>query len=332
MLLAGDIGGTKTILALFSLAEAGEGWQPLRVETFPSRDFSSLEEMIDRFLQDGRTPLPTLASFGVAGPVEDNQAEITNLPWYINARLIQQAAGIPRVLLLNDLQAIATAVPHLTAADTAVIKPGQPDPTGAIAIVAPGTGLGEAFLIWDGTRYLPCPSEGGHAAFSPTDALQRDLLAWLEERLSHVSFERVCSGSGIPNLYNFLKEDGRYPEPAWLHDQLAQADDPTPIIVTAALNQKADICVATLNLFIDILGNECSNMAVKVLATGGLYLAGGIPPRILAQLQDGRFLHQFTDKGRFSPMMADIPIHVILNRQIGLYGAAYHGLERTSVL
>ena len=292
MLLAGDIGGTKTILALFPLAKAGESWQPLRVETFPSKEFSSLEEMVDRFL-DGRTPLPTLASFGVAGPVEDNQAEITNLPWRLDAHLIEQATGIPHVLLLNDLQAIATAVPHLTAEDTAVIKPGQPDPTGAIAIVAPGTGLGEAFLIWDGNRYLPCPSEGGHAAFSPTDALQRDLLAWLEERLSHVSFERVCSGSGIPNLYNFLKEDGRYPEPAWLHDQLAQANDPTPIIFTAALNRQADICAATLNLFIDILGNECGNVAVKALATGGLYLAGGIPPRILTQLQDGRFLHQF---------------------------------------
>lgn len=326
MLLAGDIGGTKTILALFSLSDAGDGWQPLRVETYPSKDFASLEEMVAHFL-DGRTPLPALASFGVAGPVEGNQAEITNLPWCINADLIQKTTGIPQVKLLNDLQAIATAVPHLAPEDTAVINPGQPNPTGAIAIVAPGTGLGEAFLIWDGSRYLPCPSEGGHAAFAPTDALQRDLLAYLEHRYTHVSFERVCSGSGIPNLYQFLKENGRYTEPTWLHDQLEMAPDPTPVIVTAAVNNQAEICHATLELFINILGGECSNMAVKVLATGGLYLAGGIPPRILPQLQDGRFLRQFTDKGRFSPMMADIPIHVILNKQVGLYGAAYHGLK-----
>lgn len=326
MLLAGDIGGTKTVLALYAENAAKDSLTPIEEATFPSKDYESLEDVVNAFL-NGRSQKPLVASFGVAGPVLGKEAKVTNLPWHINIDVIQQKTGIPQAHLLNDLESIATAIPHLSGSDLAVINEGQRNPTGAIAVVAPGTGLGEGFLIWDGHKYIACPSEGGHAAFAPTSALQRELLAYLEHRFTHVSFERVCSGSGIPNLYQFLKETDRYEEPTWLHDQLESAADPTPVIMIAAINKQADICVATLDLFLDILGSECSNMAVKVLSTGGLYLGGGIPPRIVPQLQNGRFMANLTDKGRFSKMMQDMPVNVILNAKAGLLGAAYYGLD-----
>ena len=327
MLLAGDIGGTKTVLALYAENATKDSLTPIVEETFPSKNYASLEDVVIEFL-NGRSEKPLVASFGVAGPVMGNEAKVTNLPWHISTATIQEKTGIPQAYLLNDLESIATAVPHLQGDDLAVINEGVRNPTGAIGVVAPGTGLGEGFLIWNGDKYIACPSEGGHSAFAPTNALQRELLAYLELRFTHVSFERVCSGSGIPNLYQFLKETDRHEEPKWLHDQLEFEPDPTPVIVTAAVNKQANICIATLDLFLDILGSECSNMAVKVLSTGGIYLGGGIPPRIIPQLQAGRFMANMTDKGRFSKMMQDMPVNVILNAKAGLLGAAYYGLDK----
>ncbi len=329
MLLAGDIGGTKTVLALYAENTAKDSLTPIEEKTFPSKNYESLEDVVNDFL-NGRSQKPLVASFGVAGPVMGNEAKVTNLPWHINTEKIQAKTGIPQAFLLNDLESIATAVPHLSADDIATINEGKRNPTGAIGVVAPGTGLGEGFLIWNGDKYLACPSEGGHSAFAPTTALQRELLTYLELRFTHVSVERVCSGSGIPNLYQFLKETDRYEEPPWLHDQIEAAADATPVIMTAAVNKQANICTATLDLFIAILGSECSNMAVKVLSTGGMYLGGGIPPRMVSQLQDGRFMANFTDKGRFSQLMQDMPVHVILNAKAGLLGAAYYGLDAIS--
>lgn len=326
MLLAGDIGGTKTVLALFSSSVSNAPLHPLHLQTFPSGQFSSLEAIIARFLEDKDEPIEA-ASFGVAGPVVNGRSQITNLPWVIDAAAIGQRHQIKKVILLNDLESIANAVPHLQANDLATINEGNAESGGAIAVIAPGTGLGEGFLIWDGQRYQAQPSEGGHASFAPTTPDECALLAFLGEKYHHISFERVCSGSGIPNLYAFWRQDGRFPEPDWLREQLDQATDPTPIIVEAGLAKTADICTATVQMFVDILAGEASNMALKVLATGGVFLGGGIPPRMLNLLQTDRFISKFSDKGRFTNLLLNMPLHVICNPQTALLGAAWGGLD-----
>jgi glucokinase len=218
-------------------------------------------------------------------------------------------------------------VPHLTPDAICTLNVGQRDPTGTIGVIAPGTGLGEAFLVWTGNRYQSCPTEGGHAAFAPVTREQVELLDYLEPRFGHVSFERVCSGSGIPNLYDFLRMQNLYNEPEWLLEALAQAPDPTPVIINTALSGKARICIATLDLFVRILGGVVSNLALQVFATGGLYLGGGIPPRILSRLQRPDFLESICYKGRFSDWVSRIPVHVILDPKAALHGAAWHALE-----
>ena len=323
MILAGDIGGTKTLLGLFD--PAGDVKQPLRQKSFPSRQYDSLEAIIAEFLaeDDG---ICTAASFAVAGPVSRGAAQITNLPWVIKADNISQMFQIPIVHLLNDVEAIAAAVPFLKAEDLAVLRPGKPDPTGAIVVIAPGTGLGEAFLTWNGERYQAHPTEGGHASFAPRTQVEVDLLVYLYPRFGHLSFERVGSGSGIPNLYEFLLDSGAYQEPDWLREALASARDRTPIIVDAALKEEADICVATLDLFVRILGGEAGNMALNVLATGGIYLGGGMPPRILSRLRQPDFLAAITHKGRFKTLLDAIPVTVVLDPEVALHGAAFDGL------
>ncbi len=326
MLLAGDIGGTKTVLALFPTAVSDEPLHPLHLQTFPSSRFSSLEAIITQFLEDKDEPIEA-ASFGVAGPVVNGRSQITNLPWVIDSVAIGQRHQIEQVILLNDLESIANAVPHLQANDLATINEGNAESGGAIAVIAPGTGLGEGFLIWDGQRYQAHPSEGGHASFAPTTPDECALLAFLGEKYHHISFERVCSGSGIPNLYAFWRQDGRFPEPNWLREQIDQAADPTPIIVEAGLAQTAEICTATVQMFVDILAGEASNMALKVLATGGVFLGGGIPPRLLNLLQTDRFISNFSDKGRFTDLLLNMPLQVICNPQTALLGAAWGGLD-----
>jgi glucokinase len=323
MILAADLGGTKTVLALFG--EEGVE-RPLREETFPSREYDSLEAIVGPFLEATQAK-PTVASFGVAGPVVNRSSHITNLPWVINADSISQAFDVPQVHLLNDLQAVAIAVCHLTSDDICTLNVGQGDATGTIGVIAPGTGLGEAFLVWTGERYQSFPTEGGHASFAPVTHEQLELLDYLEPRFGHVSFERVCSGSGIPHLYDYLSHSGRYEQPDWLLDALAQAQDPTPVIMNAALARRAQICVDTLDLFVRILGGVIGNMALKVFATGGLYLGGGIPPRILSRLQRPDFLDAICYKGRFRDWVARIPVHVILDPKAALHGAAWHALE-----
>jgi glucokinase len=272
---------------------------------------------------------PELASFGVAGPVVDGQATITNLPWMMSETQLRAVLPFESVHLLNDLSAIAHAVPWLEAEDLHTLSKGEAVPYGNIAVIAPGTGLGEAFLTWDGTRYRGYASEGGHTDFAPANPLEVGLLRYLQDRFEHVSYERVCSGRGLPNIYAYLKESGHAEEPAWLAAQLAAADDPNPVIVKAALDKErcCELCVATLNTFVSILGTEAGNMALNVLATGGVYLGGGIPPRILPALEDGRFLRAFRRKGRMSDLVTRIPIHVILNPKVALLGAACYGLE-----
>lgn len=326
MLLAGDIGGTKTVLALFKEASAAEFERaPIHKAVYPSGDFTSLEAIIKEFLKDLDVSLSG-ASFGVAGPVVNQQAEITNLDWIIDAGNIQNAFGA-NTILLNDLEAIANAVPHLGHAELVTLHKGKPEPFGAKAVIAPGTGLGEAFLVWDGQKYESYPSEGGHAAFAPTSFYQLDLLTYWLKKFDHVSYERLCSGIGIPNIYEYLRECGDYDEPAWLRQKLATVADQTPVIINTAIAGDVSICADTLTFFVEILGGEAANLALKVLATGGVYIGGGIPPRILPQLQTSRFMDVFRHKGRFSEMMADIPVYVIRNPNVALYGAAYEALK-----
>ncbi len=334
MLLAGDIGGTKTRLAIIS-PDLGPR-APLIEATFPSAHYASLESLAREFLTrvaDVKLAGRRLerACFGVAGPVVAGRATVTNLPWVIDERQLCLALDIPTVRLLNDLEAIACAVPVLgqQPGDLHTLNQGRAVPGGTIAIIAPGTGLGEAYLTFNGGRYHAHASEGGHADFAPATRDEIDLLRYLFDHLDHVSYERICSGIGIPNIYAYLKHSGYAPEPEWLTQALAGAVDPTPIIVNTALDtgRPAALCIATLNLFVSILGSEAGNLALKMLATGGVYLGGGIPPRILPALDDRRFLEAFRNKGRMSALLAEVPVHVILNSGVALLGAAYRGLE-----
>lgn len=323
MLLAGDIGGTKTVLALFS-AESGPH-QPFHLTRYTNRDFRSLEDIIESFLEKTRTS-PALVTIGVAGPVTNGRVNVTNLPWVVDAQNIRELTNDTPTQLLNDLESIAYSIPILRDEDLTPIKAGQREERGPIAVIAPGTGLGEAFLFWDGLKYQPIPSEGGHTDFAPATLLELELLAHLFTKMRHVSYERVCSGLGIPNLYDFFLDTEKYGEPAWLKDKMAGEPDRTPVIVQTALEGRAEICVATLNLFMAILGSEAGNLVLQVLATGGVYLGGGIPPRILPFLKGDPFLEAFTRKGRFSDLLMRVPVDVITNGQAALFGAANYGL------
>lgn len=321
MYLAGDIGGTKTILALFD--QSAGPHHPLVEQTFPSARYPSLRAIIAEFLAQHPAAI-TGAAFGVAGPVVAGRASITNLTWTIDAAEVSSALGGAPVRLLNDLEAIAQAVPILDPDDLATLTPGAPVAGGAIGVIAPGTGLGEAFLTWDGARYRPHPSEGGHTTFAPRNQVEKDLLDYLHQRFNHVSYERVCSGIGIPNLYAFVRDRLLQRETPVVAEQLAAAVDPTPIIVQAGMATEGMCLVArtALELFVDILAAEAGNLALKVLATGGVYIGGGLPPRVLSLIQRERFLQIFRDKGRFSDLLAHVPVHVILEPKAGLLGAA----------
>ena len=327
MLLAGDIGGTKTNLAVFS-SEAG--WRkPFAEATYSSINYPDLESLVREFLAQHDFIIDR-ASFGVAGPVVAGHASITNLPWMMDEQQLQQALQIPSVRLMNDLDAIAHSVPYLDSQDLYTLNKGQAIPGGAIAVIAPGTGLGEAFLTWNGSQYKAHTSEGGHADFAPANSFQVELLRYLMVRFPHVSFERVCSGKGIPNIYDYLKDSGHAEEPQSLAKELAGIQDRSPVIVNNALDKDnaCELCIATLNAFVSILAAESSNLALKVLATGGVYIGGGIPPRILSYLQNIRFMQVFTHKGRLTPLLSQMPVHVILNPKVALLGAAIHGFEK----
>lgn len=325
IILAGDVGGTKTLLALFNAANDLE--RPIAEERFASRDYNALAPIIGQFLKkNGNIPIQA-ASFGVAGRIIGRQCQPTNLPWLIDADRISQDFEIPHVHLVNDIQAIATAVPHLKENDLFKLNNGRKDPSGVIGVIAPGTGLGESFLTWGDGHYHAWSSEGGHASFAPITPEQLELLEYLERRFGHVSFERVCSGSGFPNIYDYLVATGRYEEPDWLRGQLIKAKDPTPIIMNAGYERKAAICINALDLFVRILGSVLGNMALKVNATGGLYLGGGIPPRIIHRLQKRDFLDAICYKGRFRDWLSLIPVFVILDSKAALHGAAWHAID-----
>ncbi len=324
MLLAGDIGGTKTDLAVFSGADGPRS--PLRQAEFASREYASLRAIVQEFLRGGDEAI-TSACFAVAGPVIGARAKITNLPWAIDASELANASGIGHVLLVNDLVATALSIPLLGPADVMTLAMGTSDPRGPIAVIAPGTGLGEAFLTWEADTPRGHASEGGHSDFAPADELQAGLLAYMRERIGHVSVEHVCSGIGIPNIYAFLREAGETTESAEIAQQLKTVEDPTPIIVESGLHSPHDpLCRATVDMFIAILGAEAGNLALKVLSTGGVYLAGGIPKRVFDDRTGQQFLQAFRFKGRMSRLVEAMPVHVVLE-QTALFGCASIGLD-----
>jgi glucokinase len=324
MLLAGDIGGTKTVLALFSRDEGAH--TILKKKKYRSKKYDSLDDIVREFTAEFQANIEA-ASFGVAGPVQNNRVQVTNLPWMIDGRTLSETLGGATVHLLNDLQAIANAVPILQPEDLRTLQTGETDPTGAIGVIAPGTGLGEAFLVWNGRNHQAYPTEGGHTDFAPRNEQEFGLLQYLRQKYNRVSYERVCSGIGIPNVYAYLRDSGRAAETEAVAAQLAEAEDWTPVIVDAAVAEASPLCQATLDLFISILGAEAGNLALKLLTTGGIYIGGGIPPRILPQIEASDFLASFQQKGRFSPLLTKMPVHVILSSQAALYGAARDALD-----
>jgi glucokinase len=331
MLLVGDVGATQARLAVIS-REHGLA-RPVREANLPSRRYDSLEALVGEFLErPPRVPLER-AVFAVAGPVVHGRAELTNLGWLVDESTLGAALEVPVVGLLNDLVALAYAVPRLTSDALRTLQRGERVEFGAIAVVAPGTGLGEAFLTWDGADYRAHPSEAGHADFAPADGLQGELLAWLRGRFDQVSCEHVCSGSGLPNLYDFLKERGMAPEEPWLAERLAAADDRSPVIVDAAFDERAPsaLALAAVELFATILAAEAGNAALRVLATGGVYLGGGMPRRILPLLERPSFVERFRQKDRMSDLVGQIPLHVIVARGVALRGAAYVALASSVV-
>ena len=325
MLLAGDIGGTKTLLGLYK--PESDPRQPLAEAEFPSANYPGLEAIVRDFLKQIKKTA-TYACFDVAGPVIKGRAHLTNLPWSLEEEALGRELGLKKAVLLNDLQAIAYAVPHLQAKDLYTINFGKPDPQGAMAVIAPGTGLGEAFLVWSGTEYIACSSEGGHASFAPADEIQAKLWRQASQKFGHVSYERVCSGQGLPNIYTFLRDSGYAQEPPEFAAKLASVPDPTPVIVQAALVVPAanPLCTATMEIFVAILGAEAGTLALKLLATGGVYLAGGIPKRILNWLADERFMQAFANKGRFADLLRDIPVYAVVSRA-ALLGAVLYGFH-----
>jgi glucokinase len=320
MILAGDIGGTKVNLAAFEVRE-GRLVQ-LATETFPSREHSSLEEIAGGFLAKNRITV-RYASFGIAGPVKNGRSLLTNLRWTIDARNVSQVLGGAKVWLMNDLQATAHGIATLPAGDFLTLNEGQPVPDGNWAIIAAGTGLGEAGMVWSGARQVSVGSEGGNTDFSPRTELDIELLRYLQKQFGEAIWEYVLSGQGLYNIYKFLWDSGRGDEPAWLAEEVRRDEKAAPAVISRnALEQKSPLCEAALDLFVGYYGAETMNLALKLLATGGVFIGGGIAPKIAAKLQDGTFMRAFLGEHRYRELLEAMPVKIILNDKAALLGAA----------
>jgi glucokinase len=328
VILAGDTGGTKTVLALY--AHDAAGLHPQREAVFPCADYPSLEAIVDAFL-GGDHPAITAACFGVAGPVsaDGRTAQITNLPWHISAAILSARIGGAPAALLNDLQATALGTLVLPDDRFAVLQAAAaPAPHATIAVIAPGTGLGEALLVSDGASYRALPSEGGHADFAPGTDEEIDLLRYLRERHGgHVSYERVLSGAGLGELYTFARGRSGVTEPAWLTAELGSGDR-NAVVAHVGLAGTDPVCAHALALFAEILGAEAGNLALRGLAGGGVVIGGGIPPKLLPALQTGALIARFNAKGRFAPWTRTLGVRVALEPRAALYGAAHHAATR----
>ena len=317
MILAGDIGGTKTQLGLFEIEKGAVS--VFRKAVFPSQAYSGLDQIIIEFLENLGQKI-TAACFGVAGPVIDGNCTTTNLPWVVNSSKLAALLSLDVVTLLNDLEAIGYGIPLLEPDQMCVLNEGE-QTQGNFGIIAAGTGLGEASLFWDGERHIPSASEGGHVDFAPRNEIEIELLQFMFKKLGRISVERIVSGPGLFSIYEFLRDSGYGRESKTIAARFAE-QDPSSVISTAALNGECPLSVQALDLFTTIYGATAGNLALTLMATGGIYIAGGIAPKILEKLQDGSFMRAFTDKGRFSALVSKIPVLVILNDEVPLLGAA----------
>ena len=318
MILAGDIGGTNTRLALFE--GTPDHLNPLDIEVFPSPQFSGLPEIVRKYLAKHNQKVRA-AAFGLPGAVVDGRVETTNLPWIVDSRHLAQELSLDRVDLINDLFANAHGIVLLQEFDFVVLNQGTASPTGNRVLISAGTGLGEAGLLAEaGGGFRPFPSEGGHSDFAPTNEIQIDLLRYLFGRFEHVSYERVLSGPGLHNIYEFLRDTKRAEEPAWLADEIKQGD-PSAAIAKSGLAGSTAIAVQALDIFVAIYGAEAGNLTLKVVATAGAFIGGGIAPKIVAKLNDGTFMKAFAAKGRFHALLSNVPVRVITNDKTALLGA-----------
>ena len=324
VILAGDVGGTKTELALY--VPGASPRSPIREHRAASGDYPSLEALVREFLE-GAGARPARAVFGIAGPVVENRVEATNLPWITDGTALGAALGGARVTLINDLEAAAWGLAVLGGRDLEILQPGVPA-HGNRALIAAGTGLGEAVVVRDGDSWLPVASEGGHADFAPRDPLEDDLLRWLRAKYGRASWERVLSGRGLADLYRFMGETGRGAEPAGAGKRFAEAVDPAALVTEMALDGSCERALLALKKWVEIYGAEAGNLSLKALAVGGVFVGGGIAPRMLPVFRAGHFLRGFTAKGRLTPLLERIPAAMILDSRSALWGAAAYAMER----
>jgi glucokinase len=325
MIIAGDIGGTKTNVALFENGEGRVG-SPVALDSFPSARYDSLEAILREFV--GRHPQAriTHACFGVAGPVVRGHIDATNLAWKVHDVKLAEAIGVPSVRLINDLEATAYGIGELGLEQLYTLNEGEGDRVGHRALIAAGTGLGMAAIYFDGARYHPMPSEGGHMDFAPRNEREFEMLTYLHDKIGgRVSYERVLSGMGLFNIYTFLRDRGYGEEPAWLAEEI-RTGDPAAAISHAALAQRCELAVTTLEIFAEVYGAMAGNLALLLKSVGGLYVGGGIAPKIMPKLTDGTFMRNYGDKGRMSGLVSSIPVRVILDDKTALYGAARRAL------
>ena len=330
LLLAGDIGATKSNLAFFSSKEGSN--KAIAEDFLENRNFDSFAQLIESFLETSGQNFHGIC-LGVAGPVLDNKVQITNLPWRIDGNQLREKFRLKGTWLLNDLQALGQAIPFLLEKDLEIINQGRAVENSPIAVIAPGTGLGETFLTWDGKSYQAHSSEGSHTDFGPTNEMQIQLLKYLKKSQDRVTYENVCSGIGIPNLYRFLRDEALADEPEWLKNETEAIDDLTPLIFNIALDESKDsvLCDMTIDLFVEILGAEAGNLALKTLAKGGIYIGGGLPPRIIPWFKKDIFRDAVYNKSPHTELLSHFPLKIILNTKANLLGAAQYGLTKLSI-
>jgi len=326
MILAGDIGGTNARLALFDVQNGA--YKLVSGSVFPSRQYRGLDEIVTKFVSDGELH-PNLACFGVAGPVRNGKVETSNLPWVVDSKRLASELRLPSAILINDLEANAWGIAALQPDDVVVLNQVKDAPVGNKAVIAAGTGLGEAGMYWDGSKHHVFASEGGHTDFAPRNELEVDLLNYLRARFGHVSYERIVSGPGLVNVFHFLRDTGRGAEPSWLTEQMASSD-PAASISMAALAGKCGLCEHAVDLFVSLYGAEAGNLALKIMATGGVYVGGGIAPKILPKLAGPLFMQAFNGKGRMQTLLESIPVKVIKNEKLALLGAARYAVANAA--
>jgi len=328
MILAGDVGGTKVHLAVYDFTNGK--LTHTRDERYAAKEYNGLAEIVKEFLGADKV---SSACFGVPGPVRDGRLRLTNLPWTLDSRELSLGLDIPHVFLINDLEANGYGIAELTADQIFTLSEGDASQVGNRALIAAGTGLGEGLLTWNGRHHIPYPSEGGHGDYAPRNEDEIDLLRFLQRKYNgRISFERVISGMGMTNIYEFLRDAKGIEEPVWLAEKIASVPDANAVITEMGLAAKSELCAKTLDMFVSAYGAESGNLALKVLSVGGLYVGGGIAPRILEKLKDGTFIKAFTDKGRLSQLLINMPVRVILESRAALMGAAAFAEARAAEL